>query len=457
MNRNNKRILKQVKMKKYVCTVLAALAMFGAYAQPTEKENTKEEEVEIEIDGNKVTIETDDLERLKGLDLNKILADVYKRSAEVEKQRALAMERIERQLAAGEISQEEAEELQEQANERAEESMEVMEDAMEDWGEAYEDQWEAWAEQLEARMEEWETQVESRGAAGVGDLPPMPPLPPLPGAPMGLDTNDDRTVIINDEGIIIRRKEGGEEPFALRFDDKNDEEKDIFRLDEDNDDDDDEPKSIDRTDGYLDLHFGFNQQLRGGNALIAETSADALSFWKSTSFNIGTGWKTRLGNPYSKFYFKYGIDFSFHNFRLLDNNIIAEDPTDQTTVFIEGGQENSYEKSKYFISYFNVPLMFQLDFSEVGEQDEAFTLGLGGYGGVRMQSKRELEYSNAAVRAVEEKTFDTFNTSRLRYGVMAQVGWDSFKITGSYDFNTFFEENRGPSYNMLNITLGLTI
>jgi hypothetical protein len=445
-------------MKK-VLLLGALLGMFSTFAQPVEE---KKEEVEIEIQGNKVIIETDDPSALSAVDLNKIIADVYRKAAEIEKQRALAHERISKQLAAGEITEEEAEELREQANERAEASAEVLEDAMEVWGESYESRWEAWAEEYEAKMEAWEDEVEARTEAGQ-PAPPMPPLPPMPsmgapGAPNGKTlkekSDSNKTVIINEDGIIIRRKGNSDEPFALRFEDLEDNE------DQEGDEDDEDKKNFDRTEFYTDIFFlGFNQQLTNGGGVIDAESDEALNFWKSTSFAFGMGWKTRIGNPYSKLHIKYGVELSAHNFRLTGNNQIglSQDSLNPGVVFNERAGVTSFDKSKYYISYFNIPVMLQLDFSEVGERDESFTLGVGGYAGIRMKAKRELTYSTVDFKEVEEKSYADFYTNNIRYGAMAQVGWDAFKITASYDINPFFEEGRGPSYNMFNLAFGFTL
>ena len=102
--------------------------------------------------------------------------------------------------------------------------------------------------------------------------------------------------------------------------------------------------------------------------------------------------------------------------------------------------------------------MLQFDFSEAGDRDEAFTIGVGGYGGVRLMAKRELEYSPPVYRKVEEKAYDDFFTNQFRYGLMAQVGYKSFKVTASYDMNEFFRDNKGPgAYNMMNVTLGFSL
>jgi hypothetical protein len=98
-----------------------------------------------------------------------------------------------------------------------------------------------------------------------------------------------------------------------------------------------------------------------------------------------------------------------------------------------------------------------LDFSEAGDRDEAFTFGLGGYAGIRLLAKTETEYNTAQYERVEVKVYDDFFTQQFRYGVMTQIGFDSFKITASYDLNEFFRSNKGPAYNMVNIGIGWTL
>lgn len=433
---------------------IALMGMFAAFGQPTGNDSIqKKEEVEIQIEGNKVTIETDDPEQLKNLDLTRIIADAYKKAAEIEQQRAMALERIQRQLEAKEITEEEADELRDQVDERAEESSELLEEAMESWGEAYEARWEAWADEYEAKMEAWETEMELRADAGQ-PIPPMPPLPPMPGldagvpAPPSVPGDTNRRIIIDEDGITIKRKKGGDEPFALRFEDDED-------VDEDEEDDDE--KHFDRTEWYTDIFFlGFNQQLVDGSQLISSVSPQELNFWKSTSFAFGMGGKSRLGSPFSKFYIKYGLELSAHNFRLTDNNFLAMSPVGDSVMFAQDTNLTSFDKSKYYISYFNIPVMFQLDLSDVGDMDEAFTLGVGGYVGIRMKAKRELEYATDQYSEVEEKAYSDYYTSTMRYGLMAELGYDSFKVRASYDLNPFFEDGRGPSYNMFNIAVGLT-
>lgn len=425
-------------MKKLVIAGLLSIAYLGAFAQPDDK---KKEEVEIEINGSTVTIEADDLEKLSEVDLNTIIREVTTRSIQIQKQQQELLAQVDRQEEAGEITPEQAEEMREMINEHTEESMEVIGELMEAWGENYEQRMESWANDYEASMDEWEEEVEKRAEAGNFEMPPLPPLPPLPPneAP-----KKSQKIIINEDGIIVQKGDDGEEPFALKFD----------QDDDDDDEPNSNPKSIDRTDGYFDINWGFNQQLAGGSEFITD-GPEELDFWRSHEFNFGFGGKTRVGSPYSKFYIKWGGEFSFHGFRLLDNNSLQRDANNDAVIMLDSGK--SISKSKYNIAYFNVPVMLQLDFSDVGRIDESFTVGIGGYAGVRLSSRRVLHYTSVQSDKVEENIKSDYNTNQFRYGLMAQVGWDAFKITAKYDLNSFFKENRGPDYQIASLTFGFTL
>lgn len=428
-----------------LCALLAAGSLWG---QPTDKEK---KEVEIAIEDNRVIIEAEDMSELSQLDLNQILREVAKRSQMVMKQRQELLAKVEEQLAKGEITEEQADEMREMINERTEESMETIGEFMEVWGDHYEERMEAWEAEYEAKIAEWEAEVEARSEAGEFVVPPFPPLPEIPAAPAV--PGDNRKVIINEDGITIRNGKDGEEPFAFRFENEDHDRHREHGEDHDDDDDDDDDDHFDATDSYFDIHFGFNQQLDGGSDFLT-SGAEELNFWKSTAFELGMGAKTRIGSPASKLYIKYGGEFSWHNFRLTDDNIIMKGS--DSVMFGESALYRNIDKSKYHVAYFNVPVMLQLDFSDVGDRDEAFTLGVGGYAGVRINAKRKLEYQNEAFRDIEEKSKSDFFINQFRYGLMSQIGFGSFKITGKYDLNSFFEKDKGPDYQMAAIMVGFT-
>ncbi len=441
-------------MKKLTSLLsILALGMGLVQAQP-------QDSVEVSIEGNQVTLRAEDLQSLSQVDLNRMIRELAEKTTLIQRQQQELLAKVEKQRRNGEITDDQAEEMREAIIDRTEESMEVISELMEEWGEAYGERWEAWADEYENRMEAWEAQVESQAASpGTATLPPLPPLPPLPESGVApkegeKEVKKGQKIIISDEGIIVEGGDDGDEPFALRFRErKEEEEKEDVEPDR-------EHKKIDRTETYFDINFGFNQLLEEGQFIVYDEPAEQ-NFWKSTVFELGLGGKTRLGNPYSKFYLKWGGEISWQNFRLNGDNILVKGP--QRAAFTL--DTNSYTQSKYEITYLNVPLMLVLDLSEVGEMDESFTLGIGGYGGVRIHSERELEFNDFEGQEVEEERENDFYSAPFRYGVMAQIGWKSLKITAKYDLNSFFQPDRGPlngenqpaNFQMASISIGLTL
>lgn len=432
----------KIKMKKSVLLALMVAFGLGLSAQT---DTTMRKKIEIQIEEN--TLSFDANEDMSQKDLASMIGFATQQVAKLQANHQRIIQRIEAQREAGKLSDEEADELLDKAEESFDASMETFEDLMENWGEAYGERMEAWAERYEESMEAWAEEMEAQegDSAVMHKAPPMPPMPPMPeAAPQDSGKKkiiiSKKGVIIGDEEIIIEEEEDEDVEFDAR---------DFFNRGEKS-----KSKSISRTEDYFDIGFGFNQQLEDGQYLV-ENGPGVLDFWNSSSFNMGIGYKTRLGNPYSKWYFKYGIDFSWHTFALNDDNILETDA--DSSFYSTNGPATSYDKNEYGIAYFNIPLMLQLDFSEAGDRDESWTVGVGGYGGIRLRAKRELEYSTNVYKNVEQDVRDDFFTNQFRYGLMAQVGYGAFKVTASYDLNEFFQANKGPdTYNMLNVGIGFT-
>ena len=435
-------------MKKLVCALMISLPMVG-FAQPTDKDKNKKD-VEIEINDTKVVIEAEDLEGLSELDLNNLIREATQMAMTIQKQHEELIAQVDKQLAQGEISEEEAARRKELINERTEESMELVGEVLENWGERYEERMEAWEEEFEASIEAWEEEVETRADEGDYSFPPLPPIPPVP-APgettviVESDGDSTRMVIIDEDGIRIQKGEDGEEPFALRWEEE----------DEHYDDSGDHNHSSSATDGYGDFHFGFVQQMRNGNEFITG-GPEELNFFRSNDLSIGFGAKTRIGKPTSKFYIKYGLESSWVDFVFRNNNQNVALVKDGNMTMVQNDTTVIMSKSKYKAWYFNIPVMLQFDFSENGRRDEGFTIGVGGYAGICANFKRRLWYDGVVYSDVRETIKDEFFANQFRYGVMGQIGFGSFKITSKYDLNKFFQDGQGPDYQMASISIGWT-
>jgi hypothetical protein len=435
-------------MKKQVIMALAfALTGLGVQAQT---DTNARRSLEIQIEENTITFDPGEKD-LSQADLATMIGFATREVGKMQAKQQQIMAKIDKLEAEGKLSEAEADELRDKAEDNFEEGMDHFEEVMERWGEAYGERMASWAEKFAEGMEAWGEQVERdlENDSTMATPPPPPPVPPLPN--MGGEDSDSteadpvkKRIVISKDGVILKDQdeEVAEEETEIRFKDLFDEGKRK------------KSKKINRTESYFDIGFGFNQQLEDGQYLV-EDIAGQLNFWRSRSFNLGYGAKSRIGNPYSKVYIKYGIDFSWHNFQLEGNEVLVNNGT--AAVFDTIATNLGYEKNKYHIAYFNVPVMLQLDFSDAGKRDDAFTLGVGGYAGIRLLAKTESEYNTAQYRKVETKTYDDFYTQRFRYGVMAQVGFDSFKINASYDLNEFFRAGKGPAYNMVNVGVSWTL
>ena len=106
----------------------------------------------------------------------------------------------------------------------------------------------------------------------------------------------------------------------------------------------------------------------------------------------------------------------------------------------------------------NLPVMLQLDFSREGT-DKGLTIGAGGYGGVRLYTLRELRYEDLNNESNWEYNYNNYFMNNWRYGLMAQLGYGSFKLTAQYDMNPLFRtknESVDGNWNNWCFTLGWT-
>lgn len=456
-----------------------------------------DEGIEVQVSGASLQINSEKirgLERQEALELASFATDALSR---LQSHHYAMSEGIEALEEAGALSAEASQEAMEGLTARNQTVQKVLEELLETHG-TQQEPVNKWLEQHVLLGERWQKEVK-KDPGRATDVPPVG----IPAAVGGALEEDKTQVVVSNTGVVIYRyQEGGEKVEIFRLGEPTDEAEDnqeaerremkrlARRMDslkevmerkaeevekeaeaeadsaeslEDSAGDalsflekrglgsDSKSKKLERTESYLDIGFGFNQNLEDGQFLVQDIPGET-NFWKSSYFHLGTGGKTRLGNPYSKLYLKYGIDFSWNTFHPIGSDVLRRGDTAAFFGPVDTGQ--SYETNKFSIAYFNVPVMFQLDFSEVGERDEAFTLGLGGYAGIRMRGKRELEYATPTFERVEEEVRDDFYTSQFRYGLMAEMGYGNFKLRAQYDLNPFFRESRGPAYNLA--SLGLT-
>jgi hypothetical protein len=207
-----------------------------------------------------------------------------------------------------------------------------------------------------------------------------------------------------------------------------------------------------RTRMVIDFHGGVNLLL-DDKGKLPENSA-RLDEWKSNVWELGFSGKTRM---VGKSYVKYGLSFSWHDWTLRGKNIIDKDFLgNRQVVFLESGY--NVKHSEWRSMFMNFPTMLQLDFSREGT-DKGLTIGAGGYGGVRLYTLRELRYEDLNNESNWEHNYNNYFMNNWRYGLMAQLGYGSFKLTAQYDINPLFRtknESVDGNWNNWCFTLGWT-
>lgn len=356
--------------------------------------------VKVELDGVTVEVSPGD-EEIE--ELVKVIRDGARKSQEIIQAQREEMNKINKEYEAGEISRNEAERRRAQLVEETEEQLSQLEEEIEEAAEKV-------GEQAEKKAEtEIERVIEGQIA-------------------------NDFESAWEEEAKEFEEKSGEEGAFEWDFDEEGDDDDDDWDFDDDWDWNS-KKKNQKKTNFIFDLHGGFNTLLdENGNTLGGDAQLDN---WRSNIWEIGFNSKTRMGGPSSKAYIKYGISFTWHDWTLKGNNVISKDSINGGQVSF-GKADVNVRHSEWRTAYVNIPIMFQLDLSERG-MDNGFTLGVGGYGGLRMYSLREIKYNDFQDDRTKDKNYNNFYMNNWRYGLMAQIGFDSFKITAQYDMNPLFE------------------
>jgi hypothetical protein len=401
-----------MKSTKKIWAALAVLVCIATMAQ------AQKDTVTIEMEGARVELAPTGEEISELLD---VIRSGAKRSQQIIEEQRTRMKAINKEVEAGKMSKAEAEKQREKLVEETERKLEVLEREMEAAGESLGSQVEERVEvEIERSLkgeenqdfaEKWESEARAFEENSSSDIE------------LGWD---------QEEG------QGGDE--------------DEWEWDEDWEWDK-KKKNQNPTNFIFDFHLGFNTLL-DDNGNMLEGGAQ-LDDWRSNIYEIGFNGKTRMGSSSSKAYIKYGVSFSWHDWTLRGGNVINKDSANGGSIqFLKS--DLNVRHSEWRAAFVNVPIMLQLDLSERG-MDNGFTLGVGGYGGLRMYSVREIKYNDFADDRTKTKEYNNLFMNNWRYGLMAQIGFNSFKITAQYDMNPLFRESHSPSQGdlrNLNLTIG---
>lgn len=203
---------------------------------------------------------------------------------------------------------------------------------------------------------------------------------------------------------------------------------------DDDEDDDDMSGRFGETFGTVQFRLGFTNYLKGSNELPASGDDNyALNTWRSNIFTVGPAYKTRLAGP---LFIKYGLEISFSDYFLKGDHELNQNGS-ATTYDPVGAEVKDLEKSKLNTTFLNAPVMLML-VSGDPEDEDGFTLGVGGYVGYLLGANTKLEYEDQSGDCIDTKRRGDFNLNEFEYGFQAQLGVKGFNLFARYAASQFF-------------------
>lgn len=197
----------------------------------------------------------------------------------------------------------------------------------------------------------------------------------------------------------------------------------------------------------------------GVNSVLVDHQFNSLSDsdYKTSSFffELGGAGKFRMSKKQSIFYLKYGGSILWNNLRPTDNRyfVVNGDQTELQTYPV-----NLKNSARLRNIEFIVPLHLELDFTKPKKYDDgyiryregrALRIGMGGYGGFRLQTKQFIKYWQDDIK-YKEKSRGSYNASDFIYGLSAYVGYRDTALYMKYDMNPLFKNG-----DERNISMGL--
>ncbi len=149
---------------------------------------------------------------------------------------------------------------------------------------------------------------------------------------------------------------------------------------------------------------------------------------------VGAGWT----------FYNYRTDLPYYFKRNTDTGITEGVPVEDS---------RSVEKNKITTSFINIPLLFEWQFP-ASEPFHRFYISAGPYCGFKLGGHTKLVYKENGNRT-KDKGRDDINLTPFQYGAMVRLGYRFINLYASYNFSTFYTENRGPE--LYPFTIGLSL
>lgn len=194
-----------------------------------------------------------------------------------------------------------------------------------------------------------------------------------------------------------------------------------------------------RTYGTFDL--GLNNYLEKGNR-PGGGAVYGVKGWGS--WNVGLHWMASHRVEPGKNW-DFGLGVQWYNFKF-ENKGYQTVNGENGVEFIHRTDVNGF-KSKISASYLTLLTMFRWDFAKMNNSEKkGVRLAAGPYFGYRLGGRSKFVYKewDGSGRKKDREPIGN-NLNDFRVGLRGEVGYRSLTLFATYDLNTLFQKDRGPS------------
>lgn len=207
-----------------------------------------------------------------------------------------------------------------------------------------------------------------------------------------------------------------------------------------------------RTTSQFVFATGFNNLVTDGAVANSQ-----FGYARSTFYEWGVTWNTRLTKNSNLLHLKYGAGFMYNNLHATENRVFAD--INNQTVLVPFGTDLRSNRTYFKNVYFVVPMHLEFDFSKTTTVDDkkvfkshkGARFGIGGFVGANTNSKQFIGYKQDGYK-INEKQKGDFNVNDFTYGLSTYIGYKQTSLYLKYDLNPVFENN---AVDQNNISLGI--
>jgi len=200
--------------------------------------------------------------------------------------------------------------------------------------------------------------------------------------------------------------------------------------------------------------IGFNGYMTSGFStdIPAEDNWMDLNASKSVTFSINfLQYNIGLQKHKNNFGMVLGAGWTFYNYRTDQPFIFKRHEDTGETIGVR--TDRNVEKNKITTSFINIPMLFEWQIPG-SEPFHRFYISAGPYCGFKIGGHTKMVYKENGDRT-KDKGKDDINLTAFQYGAMVRVGYRFINLYASYNFSTFYTENRGPE--LYPFTIGISL